>query len=115
MVRRFILVCLVGTMSVLAAGCTDSGPAPPDRDHVPSVIGLTTREADARLKNVGLVLRVDPVGGGNDAVVLAQSPAAGASLTRGDVVTVRARCFAAPCPFPGEGKEIYDPCTCAAR
>ena len=30
------------------------------------------------------------------------------------VVTVRALCFPAPCPSPGKGRQIYDPCTCAA-
>jgi hypothetical protein len=30
------------------------------------------------------------------------------------IVTVQAKCFALPCPFPGNGKQIYDPCTCAA-
>jgi hypothetical protein len=89
-------------------------PAAP-HTGVPSVVGLTTREADLTLRRAGLLLEVDPKGGGNDKIVLAQAPSAGSPFVSGDVVTVEARCFAAPCPFPGEGMTIYDPCTCAAR
>lgn len=81
---------------------------------VPDVRHSTTRAADNTLRQAGLLLQVDPVGG-DDAVVISQRPDAGRLVSGGSVVTVEARCHPAPCPYPGEGKEIYDPCTCAAR
>lgn len=82
--------------------------------HVPNLLKLTTSKADSMLQGKELLLSVRPVGG-DDAVVVSQMPEAGERVPRGSVILVEARCYPAPCPFPGEGRSIYDPCTCAAR
>ncbi len=81
---------------------------------VPNLIGLNTVQANQSLATAGLLLEVDPVGGKN-ALVLFQSPLAGTSAAPGSTVVVRASCFPAPCPSPGKGQTIFDPCTCASR
>jgi hypothetical protein len=85
------------------------------RVATPDVVGLTTSRADSVVQGKGLLLEVAPVGGGDDQIVLAQSPKAGELTLSHSVVLVQARCHPAPCPSPDEGKTIYDPCTCAAR
>lgn len=103
---------------LLIPACTGAGDdlptTPTTRVGVPDVRGLITAEADRALQRAGLLLEVAPVGGG-DSVVISQSPQPGEPVPSNSIVQVQARCFPAPCPFPGEGKEIYDPCTCAAR
>jgi hypothetical protein len=105
--------------SLFIAACTSSGgdmlrTPSPTGTGVPDVRGVTTTEADRTLQGAGLLLQVDPVGG-SDSVVIDQSPEPGAPVPADSTVLVQARCYPAPCPFPGEGKVIYDPCTCAAR
>jgi len=90
-------------------------PQPTGSNGVPNVIGLTTEQADIRLQQAGLLLEVRSIGGGTDRVITTQSPAPGGRLVPGTSVEVSARCFPVPCPFPGTGKTIYDPCTCASR
>lgn len=120
--RRFLGVALVVQLFVVA--CTESGSVlsriSPRRSGSPSglgvldVRGLTTTEADHALRGTGLLLEVEPVGG-SDSVVISQSPEPGTQVPADSIVHVQARCFPAPCLFPGVGEEIYDPCTCAAR
>jgi hypothetical protein len=111
----FVLVAAAVTSS-----CTDSedgarGSRRSERTvQVPNILQVTTSQADETLQGADLLLRVRPVGG-EDAVVVSQMPPAGERVFRGSIVLVDARCYPAPCPFPGEGKEIYDPCTCSAR
>lgn len=90
-----------------------SGPAA-EKVTVPDLRALTTSAADGTLRQTGLYLEVIPVGG-NSAVVISQRPEAGQLVSGGSVVTVEASCHPASCPYPGEGMEIYDPCTCEAR
>lgn len=97
-----------GTMATPTSG------ASAEKATVPDLRGSTTTAAASTLRQTGLHLKVIPVGG-DDAVVISQRPEAGKVVFGGSAVTVEALCYPAPCPYPGEGKEIYDPCTCAAR
>jgi hypothetical protein len=111
-------------LALVVTACTDAprnerrsdGGTPETTEQaieVPDVQGLTTTEADRVLIGVGLLLQVTTEGG-DDALVLSQSPQPGTVVDPGTTVTVRARCYPAPCPSPVEGT-IYDPCTCASR
>jgi len=103
------------TSSAGSTGSTTRLPTSPSPSGVvvPDLRGLDTRHADQLLEAYGLKLSVNPIGGKTNKVV-AQRPEVGTVVPLLTVVTVQARCFAAPCPFPGTGKQIYDPCTCAA-
>ena len=118
MTRRILttLAVLALVAAAFGAGWFAHRPAQPTGSNgVPNVIGLTTEQADIRLQQAGLLLGVQPIGGGTDRVITTQSPAPEGRLVAGTSVHVAARCFAAPCPFPGAGETIYDPCTCASR
>lgn len=117
MTRRILTTLAVLALVAAAFGAgwfAHRPPQPAGSNEVPNVIGLTTDQADIRLQHAGLLLEVRPVGG-TDRVITTQSPAPGGRLVPGTSVHVSARCFAAPCPFPGAGKAICDPCTCASR
>jgi hypothetical protein len=88
--------------------------SPGPRISVPDVTQLTTTQADRILTRVGLMIRVNTVGG-DDALVVSQTPLPGTIVDPGSRVRVRARCYPAPCPSPPKGEHIYDPCTCASR
>jgi hypothetical protein len=121
--RAWVLV--LPFIVVIAVACTDEAAVSPSSEaptsaaasglEVPDLSGLTTTEADQELQGMGLLLEVMTATGGDDHTILAQSPAAGTAAEVGSIVTVTARCSPAPCPFPGESREIYDPCTCASR
>src|SRR5262245_10902659 len=74
-------------------------PQPTGSDTVPNVIGLTTKRADIRLQQAGLLLEVRPIGGGTDGVITTQSPVPGSRLVPGTSVEISARCLAALAHF----------------
>ena len=111
-------------LGMLLSACTGGKPMVEDSlSHpatreviagVPDVVGLNTRQAVALLDRAGLQFRIRAIGGRSPTVVR-QLPLPGAPAEPGTVVTMDASCYPAPCPSPGEGKSIYDPCTCAGR
>lgn len=120
---RGVVLGLALALPMPISGCTSgesAGPATPPtqsistEDGVPDVTGLTTVAADRVLQDAGLLLEVDPIGGG-DLVIVSQSPDPGDPEPADRAVHVQARCYPAPCPSSAEGKTIYDPCTCSAR
>jgi len=61
----------------------------PDQVSVPDVVGLTREAAETRITREGLDVRVEmEESGETENEVIAQSPGAGASLERGDEVTI---------------------------
>ncbi len=73
----------------------------PEPVEVPPLTGLTTDQADAILKDLGLVMRVSattqPVADpGQDGIIVSQNPQVGATLVPGDIVTVTVGKFEAP-------------------
>jgi hypothetical protein len=108
-----VLVLLSCTAGRYSPGSSVDGHATQGMS-VPDVVGLSTTHAVAVVEGAGFRFRIIPVGGTTPTMV-GQDPAAGSLAARGITVTLRASCLPAPCPFPGEGKTIYDPCTCAAR
>ena len=109
---------------ILMSACTRGGvPAPTGTPPtslpsgfvlVPDVIGLSTNAAVAAMDKAGLGFEIHPIGG-TAPVVVGEDPGPGTPVAAGSIVALDASCYPAPCPFPGEGKTIYDPCTCAAR
>ena len=117
-----IVLLLLGMMVVGA--CTGGGTHPPTGAPttslpsgfvlVPDVIGLSTKAAVAAMDKAGLGFEIRPTGG-SAPLILGEDPVPGTPVAAGSTVAMDASCQPAPCPFPGEGKTIYDPCTCAAR
>lgn len=125
--RRRALIGLVGAALLLGAGVgfasgwfARGSPNLPDvpeltAGRVPDVTGLQREWAEVVLKSVGLLPVVNPVGGADDDVVVAQNPRPGVNAPSASTVLMDVRCFPAPCPAPRAGETIYDPCSCASR
>jgi hypothetical protein len=111
-------------LGILFSACTGGKPMvegslshPTTREviaGVPDVVGLNTEQAVVLLDRAGLHFQIRAIGGRSPTVVR-QLPLPGAPAEPGTVVTMDASCYPAPCPFPGEEKAVYDPCTCASR
>lgn len=77
---------------------------------VPDLIGLTPADADAKLREVDLKVRVsyDPASTQPDGTLLSTTPAAGAMLAKGEVVTLlvaKKGATVKPGPDPGPGPQ----------
>jgi hypothetical protein len=124
-------VLAVVLLGVVLGGCTGDdtgGQAPDTRGHsspdvlptseatvvVPDLIGMSRTEAEAAIEAAGLLPVVATAEGEQDDVI-SQTPAVGERVEPGHEVTILVRCPAAPCPYPGEGETIYDPCGCLHR
>jgi serine/threonine-protein kinase len=60
----------------------------PERFELPSFLGMSTQEAEARLLELGLVPRILPIPGGNGDTVATQLPVAGTTVRVGDSITL---------------------------
>ena len=85
------ILALLGLVLAVVAGLwysrVDGGA--PSQLTVPSVVGLNEGAAIRRLRTLGLAVRsVEMPGPGKTGVVFRQRPAAGATLPRGNAVTL---------------------------
>lgn len=84
-------------------------------ESVPDLVGMKRVAASKRLGDLGVLFLIHPVRGRDDDEVVAQEPGAGTLAQASTSVLLRVRCEPRPCPPPPEGKQLYDPCSCAWR
>jgi serine/threonine-protein kinase len=60
----------------------------PERFELPSFLGMSTQEAEARLLELGLVPRILPIPGGNGDTVATHLPVSGTTVRVGDSITL---------------------------
>ncbi len=126
--RRFTLITIIALFAALTAATIyqvvlvkdkprefpGPGLTGDDRIILRDLTGLSRGEAIATLEGVGLRYRVTPAGEAPlDDRVAAQAPSPGTLLDEGAEVVIEVRCRPKPCPAPGDGEEIVDPCSCA--